>query len=157
MHERNYSLQSNRKNLEGPQHADRNAQFEFIASCAKTLLDEGEPVISVDAKKKELTGVFANSGKTWRPKGEAEEVLVNDFIDPSLGRTNPYGVYDIGRNKGWVSVGIDHDTASFATESILRWWRKMGSLAYPATTKVMITADGGGSNESRIRLWKLEL
>jgi hypothetical protein len=157
LHELDYSLQSNRKNLEGAQHADRNAQFEFIASRAKSLLDQGEPVISVDAKKKELVGSFANSGKTWRPKGEPEEVLVHDFIDPSLGRANPYGIYDIGRNEGWVSVGVDHDTASFATESIARWWRRMGVVGYPAATKLMITADGGGSNGSRVRLWKLEL
>ncbi|MHB8191625.1 MAG: ISAzo13 family transposase [Ferrimicrobium sp.] len=157
LHELDYSLQSNRKNLEGTQHADRNAQFEFIASRAKSLLDQGEPVISVDAKKKELVGSFANSAKTWRPRGDPEEVLVHDFIDPSLGRANPYGIYDIGRNEGWVSVGVDHDTASFAIESIARWWRKMGSLAYPTATKVMITADGGGSNASRVRLRKLEL
>jgi len=157
LHELDYSLQSNRKNLEGTQHADRNAQFEFIASMAKTLLDQGEPVISVDAKKKELVGSFANSGKTWRPKGEPEEVLVHDFIDPSLGRANPYGIYDIGRNEGWVSVGVDHDTASFAAESISRWWQKMGSVGYPDATELMITADGGGSNGSRVRLWKLEL
>lgn len=157
LHELGFSLQSNRKNLEGTQHPDRNGQFEFIASRAKSLLDQGEPVISVDAKKKELVGSFANSGKTWRPKGEPEEVLVHDFIDPSLGRANPYGIYDIGRNEGWVSVGVDHDTASFATESIARWWRKMGSLAYRGATTLMITADGGGSNGSRVRLWKLEL
>ncbi len=157
LHELHYSLQSNRKNLEGTQHADRDGQFEFIASHAKTLLDAGEPVISVDAKKKELVGAFANAGKTWRPKGEPEEVLVHDFIDPSLGRANPYGIYDIGRNEGWVSVGVDHDTASFATESISRWWQNMGSGAYPTASKLMITADGGGSNGSRIRLWKLGL
>jgi transposase len=157
LHELGYSLQSNRKNLEGTQHDDRNAQFEFIASMAKTLLDQGEPVISVDAKKKELVGGFANSGKIWRPKGEPEEVLVHDFIDPSLGRANPYGIYDIGRNEGWVSVGVDHDTASFAAESISRWWQKMGSVGYPDATELMITADGGGSNGSRVRLWKLEL
>ena len=114
-------------------------------------------MISVDAKKKELVGAFANAGKTWRPKGEPEEVLVHDFIDPSLGRANPYGIYDIGRNEGWVSVGVDHDTASFATESISRWWQNMGSGAYPTASKLMITADGGGSNGSRIRLWKLGL
>ena len=157
LHELGYSLQSNRKNLEGTQHDDRNAQFEFIASMAKTLLDQGEPVISVDAKKKELVGGFANSGKIWRPKGEPEEVLVHDFIDPSLGRANPYGIYDIGRNEGWVSVRVDHDTASFAAESISRWWQKMGSVGYPDATELMITADGGGSNGSRVRLWKLEL
>ncbi len=157
LHELHYSLQPNRKNLEGTQHADGNAQFELIASHAKALLDAGEPVISVDAKKKELVGAFANAGKTWRPEGEPEEVLVHDFIDPSLGRANPYGIYDIGRNVGWVSVGVDHDTASFAAESISRWWQKMGSVAYPDATEIMITADGGGSNGSRTRLWKLEL
>lgn len=157
LHELGFSLQPNRKNLEGTQHPDRNGQFEFIVSMAKTLLGQGEPVIPVEVKKKELAVGFANSAKTWRPKGDSEEVLVHHFVDSFLGRANPYVFYDLGRNQGWVSVGVDHDDASFATESIARWWQKMRAVAYLGATTLMITADGGGSNGSRVRLWKLEL
>lgn len=152
-----YSLQANRKVLEGSDHPDRNAQFEFINTQTIHQLASGNPVISVDTKKKELVGVFKNNGTTWRPKGKPELVRVHDFIDKELGRANPYGVYDVGNNTGWVSVGTDHDTASFAVESIRRWWNTMGKQHYPAASELMITADGGGSNGSRVRLWKLEL
>ena len=152
-----YSLQGNRKTREGSKHPDRNAQFEYINKQAGAALDAGQPAISVDTKKKELVGDFKNGGQEWQPKGEPEEVRVHDFIDPDLGRAIPYGVYDLARNAGWVSVGIDHDTAAFAVATIERWWKKMGRKAYPNARQLLITADGGGSNGSRVRLWKLEL
>jgi len=152
-----YSLQGNRTTLEGASHPDRNAQFEHINAKTQAALLAGEPVISVDTKKKELVGQYKNGGKEWRPKGEPEPVKVHDFIDPELGRANPYGVYDLANNTGWVSVGTDHDTSSFAVATIRRWWLAQGKMAYPAAKELLIMADGGGSNGSRVRLWKLEL
>lgn len=152
-----YSLQGNRKTLEGGDHPDRNAQFEFINARAKDAIRDGQPVISVDTKKKELVGQYKNGGKELRPKGEPEQVNVYDFVDKDLGRANPYGVYDITNNLGWVSVGTDHDTASFAVATIRRWWFGMGKELYPDARDLLITADGGGSNGSRVRLWKFEL
>jgi hypothetical protein len=152
-----YSLQSNRKTKEGEDHPDRNAQFEHINAMVKHFQQRGQPVISVDTKKKELVGRFKNGGREWRPKGEPEEVLVHDFMDKELGKAIPYGVYDVSENQGWVSVGIDHDTARFAAEAIRRWWRKMGSKRYRNAKQLLITADGGGSNGSRNRLWKVAL
>lgn len=152
-----YSLQGNRKTLEGGDHPDRNAQFEFINARAEKGIHNGQPVISVDTKKKELVGQYKNGGKELRPKGEPEQVKVYDFVDKDLGRANPYGVYDITNNLGWVSVGTDHDTASFAVATIRRWWFGMGKELYPDARELLITADGGGSNGSRVRLWKLEL
>lgn len=152
-----YSLQANRKTLEGGTHPDRNAQFEYINTQAKAFLAAGEPVLSVDAKKKELVGDFKNGGHEWRPKGEPEEVRVYDFPLKELGRVTPYGIYDQGQNTGWVNVGIDHDTAAFAVESIRRWWNSVGKQQYPSAKRLLITADGGGSNGSRVRLWKWEL
>ena len=151
-----YSLQGNKKTLEGSGHPDRNAQFEHINAQVTQRLIDADPVISVDTKKKELIGRFKNNGQTWRPKGEPIEVKVHDFIEEP-GRANPYGVYDIGADAGWVSVGTDHDTASFAVQTIRRWWQVIGSHAYPHAKDLLITADGGGSNGSRVRLWKLEL
>lgn len=152
-----YGLQGNRKTLEGSAHPDRNAQFEFINQKADAALLAGQPVISVDTKKKELVGQFKNGGKEWRPEGDPEKVNVYDFVDKELGRANPYGVYDLANNNAWVSVGTDHDTASFAVSTIQRWWHAMGRSAYPEARELMIMADGGGSNGSRVRLWKLEL
>jgi transposase len=149
-----YSLQSHRKRNEGKGHEDRDAQFAHINGKAAAFLSENQPVISVDTKKKELVGKFKNAGREWRPQGQPEEVNVYDFPDPQLGKAIPYGVYDIARNEGWVSVGSDHDTSEFAVESIRRWWRKMGSHCYPDAKRLLITADGGGSNASRCRLWK---
>jgi hypothetical protein len=152
-----YSLQGNRKTLEGTNHPDRNAQFEYINARTEEAVRHGQPVISVDTKKKELVGRFKNGGKAWCPQGEPEHVNVYDFVDKELGRANPYGVYDLANNAGWVSVGTDHDTASFAVSTIRRWWAVMGKPLYPGAKELMITADGGGSNGSRVRLWKLEL
>jgi hypothetical protein len=152
-----YSLQGNRKVLEGSQHPDRNAQFEYLNAQVEAQLAVGEPAISVDAKKKELVGPFKNGGRELCPKGHPEPVRVHDFVDKELGRATPYGVYDLAQNQGWVTVGIDHDTAEFAVASIARWWQGMGQAAYPHATSLLITADGGGSNASRSRLWKLEL
>jgi hypothetical protein len=154
-----YSLQGNRKTREGGNHADRNAQFNHINRRVIAVQSQGQPVISVDAKKKELVGDFKNNGKEWRPKGRPEEVRVYDFIDkaPDKGRVTPYGVYDLAANEGWVSVGTDHDTARFAAQTILKWWQEMGQARYPGATELMITADGGGSNSSRCRLWKVAL
>ncbi len=152
-----YSMQSNRKTREGSHHPDRNAQFDFINATASEFLEQGWPVISVDTKKKELIGPFKNAGKEWQKKGEPVEVNVHDFADPALGKVIPYGIYDVGRNEGWVSVGISHDTAQFAVEAIRRWWLKMGQRVHPAASRLLITADGGGSNGSRVRLWKVEL
>jgi len=152
-----YSLQANRKTREGAAHPDRNAQFEHINDQVRAYQDDGQPVISVDTKKKELVGDFKNSGRDLRPQGDPEKVRVHDFLIPELGKATPYGVYDVTHNLGWVNVGIDHDTATFAVESIRRWWRLMGQPLYPAAHQLLITADGGGSNGSRLRLWKVEL
>jgi hypothetical protein len=157
LHELGYSLQANRKTREVSGHVDRNAQFEYLNDQATAFLAANEPVISVDTKKKELVGDFKNNGREWRPKATPEEVKVHDFIDSKLGRAVPYGVYDIADNKGWVSVGADHDTASFAVNAIRRWWATMGSQRYPQASRLLITADGGGSNGHRVRLWKVEL
>ena len=157
LRELGYSLQANRKTLEGSRHPDRNAQFNYINDQVKAALAAGQPAISVDTKKKELVGDFKNNGREYRPKGDPEKVRVHDFVIPELGRAAPYGVYDIADNTGWVSVGIDHDTASFAVNSIRRWWQTMGRERYPNARKLVITADGGGSNGSRVRLWKIEL
>ncbi|MGK2897714.1 MAG: ISAzo13 family transposase [Burkholderiaceae bacterium] len=152
-----YSLQANRKTREGTEHPDRNAQFEHIARRAKEFQQRGQPVISVDTKKKELVGDFKNAGREWHPQGRPPAVRVHDFQDDELGKAIPYGVYDLGANAGWVSVGIDHDTPEFAVESIYCWWRQMGRKTYPEARDLLITADGGGSNGSRTRLWKVAL
>lgn len=157
LHDLGYSLQANRKTREGGSQPDRNAQFEHINCLSQAFLSEREPVISVDAKKKELVGDFKNAGREWHPQGEPEQVRVYDFPVPELGRATPYGVYDLARNAGWVNVGIDHDTAAFAVESIRRWWTATGQQDYPQASKLLICADGGGSNGSRVRLWKWEL
>jgi len=152
-----YNLQVVRKTHEGSKHEDRNEQFEHINTTVKAFQNLGEPVISIDAKKKELVGNFANKGREWMPKGRPEEVNVYDFIDKELGKVTPYGVLDVAANEGWVSVGIDHDTAEFAAESIRRWWLEMGQSRYPKARQLLITADGGGSNGVRVRLWKKAL
>ena len=152
-----YSLQSNRKTKEGESHPDRNAQFEFINLAVKQFQQRGQPVISVDTKKKELVGPFKNGGREWQPTGEPEQVRVHDFLDKALGKAIPYGVFDLSENQGWVSVGIDHDTAQFAAQAIRRWWKKMGAHRYGKARELLITADGGGSNASRSRLWKVAL
>src|SRR6266487_6629001 len=157
LHGLGYSLQANRKTREGGTHPDRDAQFEHLNAQAEAFLVAGEPVVSVDAKKKELVGDFKNAGREWHPQGEAEEVRVYDFPLPGLGRATPYGVYDLTRNAGWVNVGIDHDTAAFAVVSIRQWWKKEGRQRYPEAKRLLISADGGGSNGSRVRLWKWEL
>ncbi|MBA3518613.1 MAG: ISAzo13 family transposase [Rhizobiales bacterium] len=157
LHELGYRLQSNRKTREGSSHPDRDAQFCYINDRVKAALAAGDPAISVDTKKKELVGDFKNAGREWRPSGSPEEVRVHDFVIPELGRAVPYGVYDIAGNAGWVSVGIDHDTAAFAANAIRSWWTLMGRERYPHPRGLLITADGGGSNGSRVRLWKLEL
>jgi hypothetical protein len=153
----NFSLQANRKTREGEDHPDRNAQFEYISRCVSEQLSAGQPVISVDTKKKELVGDFKNGGREWRAQGEPEEVRVHDFLIKELGRAVPYGIYDLAANAGWVSVGMDHDTAAFAVQTIRRWWRDVGAARYPDAKRLTITADGGGSNASRSRLWKREL
>ena len=150
-------MQANRKVLEGSQHPDRNAQFEYLNQQVQAQVAAGEPAISVDAKKKELIGPFKNGGRELRPKGQPEPVRVHDFVDKELGRATPYGVYDMAQNQGWVSVGIDHDTAEFAVASIQQWWQTLGHPTYPGATRLLITADGGGRNGSRLRLWKWEL
>jgi hypothetical protein len=157
LHAMGYSLQANSKTREGGHHIDRDAQFQYINTQAKAFLAAHQPVISVDTKKKELVGNFKNNGREWRRQGMPELVNVHDFIDPKLSRAVPYGVYDIANNVGWVSVGTDHDTASFAVHAIRRWWRTMGKQRHPKATRLMISADGGGSNGYRIRLWKVEL
>jgi transposase len=154
LHEQKYSLQANRKTKEGSSHPDRNAQFEHINAKATEFLQSGQPAISVDTKKKEQVGDYKNGGREWRPKGQPESVQVHDFAKQ---KDVPYGVYDLGQNAGWVSVGTDHDTSAFAVESIRRWWSMMGREAYPEARRLLITADSGGSNGSRVRLWKLEL
>ena len=157
LHELGYSLQANRKTLEGTTHPDRDAQFTHLDDAVQLQLSLGQPVISVDTKKKELVGPFRNGGKELRPKGDPERVRMHDFVIKELGRANPYGVYDVGGNEAWVSVGTDHDTAAFAVESIRRWWQTMGASLYPGATRILITADAGGSNGYRVRLWKREL
>ena len=152
-----YSLQSNRKTIEGKGHPDRDAQFQYINRRVKAFQRQGQPVVSVDTKKKELVGQFRNGGREWQPKGQPEGVKVYDFAKKDLGKAIPYGIYDQTANTGWVSVGIDHDTAEFAVETMRRWWRNMGSRVYPRAKRLLITADGGGSNGSRCRLWKVEL
>jgi hypothetical protein len=154
LREQHYSLQANRKTKEGSSHPDRNAQFEYINAKATEFLKGGQPAISVDTKKKEQIGEYKNGGREWRPKGQPETVQVHDFAKQ---KDVPYGVYDLGQNAGWVSVGTDHDTSAFAVESIRRWWKMMGREAYPEARQLLITADSGGSNGSRVRLWKLEL
>ncbi len=157
LHQAEYSLQGNAKVLEGAQHPDRDAQFRYLSEQVKRFLAEGQPALSVDTKKKELVGAYKNGGREWRPKGEPEKVNVHDFPDPKVGKAIPYGIYDVGRNAGWVNVGRDHDTASFAVASLRRWWQAIGSKAYPEAKRLLICADGGGSNGHRIRLWKVEL
>jgi len=157
LHEMDYSLQANRKTKEGRQHPDRDAQFERINNQVLAFQRRGQPVISVDAKKRELIGDFKQSGRKWRPSGEPVKVRVYDFEDKELGHAIPYGVYDLTHNEGWVSVGIDHDTAEFAAETIRRWWLEMGRKLFPGATDLLVTADGGGSNGSRLRLWKVRL
>ena len=157
LHELGYSLQANRKTLEGTNHPDRDAQFRHIDGAVQLQLSLGEPVISVDTKKKELVGPFRNGGRELRPKGDPEPVLMHDFLIPELGRVSPYGVYDLAANEAWVSVGTDHDTAAFAVEAIRRWWQTMGKPLYPDAKRLLVTADAGGSNGYRVRLWKLEL
>ena len=149
-----YSLQANRKTLEGRQHPGRNAQFEHINERVRRHLLQGQPVISVDTKKKELVGEFKNKGREWRPKGAPEKVGVHDFPSKELGKVAPYGIYDLGRNSGWVSVGVDHDTAAFAVESIRHCWYSMGRRCYPRGRQLLITAAAGGSHGAQVRLWK---
>jgi hypothetical protein len=156
--ELDYSLQANLKTLEeGAGHPDRDRQFQHLNAQVRSYLERGEPAISVDTKKKELVGRYYNKGRRWLPKGEPEEVKVHDFIDPKETKAIPYGIYDVAKNLGWVNVGCDHDTASFAVASIRRWWRSMGSQVYPQADRLLICADSGGSNGYRIRLWKYEL
>jgi transposase len=157
LHAEGYSLQSNRKTKEGAQHPDRDAQFRHIAARVTASLRRRQPAISVDTKKKELVGAFKNAGQQWRPRGQPQQVRVHDFLDPLTGKAIPYGVYDLALNRGWVSVGIDHDTATFAVNTIRRWWRQMGCPVYPQARRLLIVADSGGSNGSRVRLWKWEL
>ena len=157
LHELGYSLQANRKTREGSQHPDRDAQFRYINDAVTRCQKKGQPAISVDTKKKELIGDFKNPGRQWRPKGRPETVRVHDFLIPEQGKAIPYGVYDLTRNQGWVSVGITHDTASFAANAIRSWWKQMGRPSYPNTNSLLITADAGGSNGPRVRLWKWEL
>jgi transposase len=152
-----YRLQANRKTEEGSDHPDRDAQFGYINRCIRRFQKRHQPVVSVDAKKRELVGNYRNPGREWRPEGTPQRVRTHDFRDKELGVAIPYGVYDLTRNDGWVSVGIDHNTAEFATESVRRWWERMGSLAYPDADELLLTADGGGSNGSRARLWKLKV
>jgi len=157
LHELGYSLQANRKTREGTNHPDRDAQFHYINRRVKSFARRLQPVISVDTKKKELVGDFRNGGREWRPRGQPLEVRVHDFQDADLGKVIPYGVYDLTNNEAWVSVGIDHDTAEFAVEAIRRWWRKMGRKRFPQATDLLVTADSGGSNGARSRLWKVAL
>lgn len=157
LHELGYSLQGNRKILEGESHPDRGAQFEYLHGQVKAFQEAGQPVISVDTKKKELVGRYKNGGREWQPEGEPEPVETHDFPSTGSGKVAPYGVYDPTRNEGWVNVGTDHDTAAFAVESIRRWWSMMGRQAYPDARQLFITADSGGSNGARVRLWKVAL
>jgi DDE family transposase len=159
LHQLGYSLQGNVKTREGRQHPDRDAQFRYLADTVKRAQRRKQPTISVDTKKKELIGDFKNGGRAWRPNGRPERVRVHDFViaEPGHGKAIPYGVYDLHRDEGWVSVGVDHDTASFAVNAIRRWWQRMGRSAYPQARSLVITADAGGSNGTRLRLWKWEL
>ncbi len=152
-----FSLQANSKTREGAENPDRDAQFGVINDAVKTAMAENQPAISVDTKKKELVGDFKNAGREWRKQGDPEEVRVHDFLIKELGRAVPYGVYDLAANAGWVNVGVDNDTAAFAVQTIRRWWQEVGRVRYPLARRLVITADGGGSNGSRVRLWKLEL
>jgi hypothetical protein len=152
-----YTLQRTQKTEEGAQHPDRDAQFRYVNEQARSYLADGQPVVSVDTKKKELVGNFANGGAEWQPAGEPERVGVHDFPDPEVGKAIPYGVYDLGANAGWVSVGTDHDTAAFAVATLRRWWERVGRAAYPAASRLLVTADAGGSNGYRVRAWKTEL
>src|SRR6202158_1293715 len=152
-----YSLQANAKTAEGGRHPDRDAQFGYLNDQAQEFMAAGDAVISVDTKKKELVGTYKNGGREWNPAGEPEQVKVHDFLDPALGKANPYGVYDVGPNTGWVSVGTDHDTAAFAVNTIARWWSQVGAALHPGATRLLICADGGGANGYRTRLWKTEL
>ncbi len=157
LHQQRFSLQANRKTREGEGHPDRDAQFHHLNESVRAALAAGEPVISVDTKKKELVGDFKNAGREWRPRGEPQDVRVHDFLIKELGRAVPYGVYDLASNTGWVSVGMSSDTSAFAVQTIRRWWQDVGQARYPRAKRLTITADGGGSNGSRVRLWKLEL
>ena len=157
LHYLGYSLQANAKVTEGAQHADRDAQFHYINDQAAEHLAAGQPVVSVDSKKKELVGDYANGGREWEPEGTPTRVGTHDFPDPEVGKAIPYGVYDLAANEGWVNVGDDHDTPAFAVASIARWWERMGKARYPDATRLLITADAGGSNSYRSRLWKTEL
>jgi hypothetical protein len=157
LHAADYSLQAPSKTLEGSEHPDRDAQFRYIAEQTTTFQAAGQPVVSVDAKKKELVGAFKNGGREWQPAGQPERVNVHDFPDRMVGKAIPYGVYDVTANTGWVAVGQDHDTASFAVATLRRWWASMGNATYPEATRLLISADGGGSNGYRLRLWKAEL
>jgi transposase len=157
LHDLGYSLQATSKQSEGTNHPDRDEQFEHINATAEGFLAAGQPVISVDTKKKELVGNYANGGREWQPKGEPVEVKVHDFIDPEMGKAIPYGVFDLGANEGWVNVGDDADTSAFAVNAIRSWWEQMGKFRYPDATRLLVTADAGGSNGYRVRAWKLEL
>jgi hypothetical protein len=157
LHDLDYSLQANRKTKEGSSHPDRDAQFEYINRQVRVFQKRGQPVVSVDTKKKELVGDFRNPGREWHRRGHPEDVRAKDFADKKLGKVIPEGVYDVTLNQGWVSVGVDHNTAAFAKETIRRWWREMGSPLYPNATDVLVTVDGGGSNSVRARLWKVGL
>jgi hypothetical protein len=157
LREEGFSLQGNAKTIEGRQHPDRDAQFRYISGQARAHQAAGEPVISVDTKKKELVGTFRNGGREWRPKGEPAPVATHDFPDGELGKAIPYGIYDVAADAGWVSVGTDHDTAAFAVESIRRWWNAAGQAVYPGARRLLVTADAGGSNSYRTRAWKAEL
>ena len=157
LHQQKFSLQANRKTREGDSHPDRNAQFVHINDSVTAALAAGQPVISVDTKKKELVGDFKNAGREWRPRGDPQAVRVHDFLIAELGRAVPYGIYDMAADAGWVSVGMNHDTSAFAVQTIRRWWNEIGRARYPNATRLVITADGGGSNGSRVRLWKREL
>jgi Rhodopirellula transposase DDE domain len=157
LREQGFSLQGNTKQVEGATHPDRDAQFGYLNTQATEHLAAGAPVISVDTKKKELVGEYKNAGQQWRPAGEPTRVKVHDFVDAELGKANPYGVYDVAANTGWVAVGTDHDTAAFAVSTIARWWEAVGSAAYPGATKLLVSADCGGSNGYRLRAWKAEL
>ena len=157
LREEGFSLQGNAKTIEGRRHLYRDAQFRYISEQVSDHQDTGDPVISVDTKKKELVGEFGNGGREWRPKGEPSRVRTHDFPDEQQGKAIPYGVYDLAANAGWVSVGTDHDTAAFAVESIRRWWNAAGAAAYPRAQRLLVTADAGGSNSYRTRAWKAEL
>lgn len=157
LHAAGYSLQANAQTREGRQHPDRDAQFRYLNEQMKAFLAQGLPVISVDTKKKELVGTFKNGGREWQPQGQPEQVHVHDFPDPTVGKAIPYGIYDVGHNMGWVTVGQDHDTASFAVASVRRWWAVVGGRVYPRADQLLICADSGGSNGYRVRLWKVAL